>query len=228
MRLNKNILRIIKLVYTNIYHSTLIRWLVRKPINTWILPKLSNPQQEIKDAYIWNDEKIHKRNAYSSISHEYEKLFINYVLSATIKHDHILDICCNEGRWLKALRRNGYKNLSGFDIMEPAIEKFKLSKEYLSGGIEVEHSLAQDYLLRSHENSYDYAITWGATIELIHPSFLLFEVLNKITRKGFIFIINENKHTYPRFYRHIIRSSGFTPKKILSLSPDFTLLHYEK
>ncbi len=228
MGLNKKVLRIIKLVYGTIYNSIFIRWIVRKPINTWILPSLSNPQQEIKDALIWHDEKFHKTDLYSSISHKYEKKFINYVLNATIKEDHILDICCNQGRWLKALRRNGYTNLSGFDIMKPAIEKFRLSEEYLSGGIEVEHSLAQDYFLKANKNSYDYAITWGATIELIHPSFLLFEKLYKITRKGFIFMINENKHTYPRFYRHIIKSSGFTPKKILCLSPDFTLLHYEK
>ncbi len=228
MLLTKKIVDNIKLLYIFIYNSRLIRWVVRKPINTWVLPSLSNQHQQIKEASIWQDEKFHKTEFYSSISHEYEKKFINYVLNATMKEDHILDICCNQGRWLKALRRNGYTNLSGFDIMKPAIEKFRLSDEYLSGGIEVEHSLAQDYLLKAQENSYDYAITWGATIEIIHPSFLLFEVLYKITKKGFIFIINENKHSYPRFYRHIIKSSGFTPKKILCLSPDLTLLHYEK
>lgn len=228
MRINKSIVRIIKFLFKTIYNSALVRWIVRKPINTWILPNFSDLDKEIKDAMFWYDEKFHKTEFYSSISHEYEKKFFNYLLSATIKEDHILDICCNQGRWLKALRRNDYTNLSGFDIMKPAIEKFMLSEEYLWGGITVEHSLAKEYLLKAKRNSYDYAITWGATIELMHPSFLLFKELHKLTRKGFIFVINENKHTYPRFYRYIIKSAGFIPKKILCLSPNHTLLHYEK
>ena len=224
----KNLIKRAKLVYRVIYNNKFTIWILRKPFNTWILPHISNPKKELKDASIWVNENVHKTEWYNTISDEYSKGFLEYILNTTNPDDDILDICCNQGRFLKALKKNNYTNLSGFDIMKPAIENLKNSEEYLQGGIHVENCLAQDYLSKAEKNSYDYAITFGSTIEHIHPNFKLFKKLYKITRKGFIFVISENRHLYPRFYRHVIKSAGFTKKKILCLSSFYTLLHYEK
>ena len=78
---------------------------------------------------------------------------------------------------------------------------YKIVNEYLEGGINAECGTAQDYLLRCSNECIVYAITFSASIELLHPSFNLFEEIYRITKKGFIFAINENKHTYPLFFR---------------------------
>tara|TARA_Y100001968_G_scaffold128433_1_gene117296 strand:- start:590 stop:1273 length:684 start_codon:yes stop_codon:yes gene_type:complete len=223
-----HITKIAKLFYQVIYNNKFTIWTLRKPFNTWILQNIINPKKELKDASIWINEEVNKTEWYSSISRENDKDFLNYILRTSHPDDYILDVCCNQGRFLKALKRNNYTNLSGFDIMKPAIDNLKNSEEYKQGGIHAENCLAQDYLSKAKKNSYDYAITMGATIENIHPSFPLFKVLYNITRKGFIFVINENAQLYPRFYRHLIKSAGFTKKKIICQTPNRTLLHYEK
>ena len=112
--------------------------------------------------------------------------------------------------------------------MKPAIDILQNSNEYLEGGINAECGTAQDYLLRCGNECMDYAITFSATIELLHPSFNLFEEIYRITKKGFIFAINENKHTYPRFYRYLIKKAGFKKISIFKISPSIKLLHFKK
>ena len=73
-------------------------------------------------------------------------------------------------------------------------------------------------------SSFDYAITFSATIELIHPGFDIFKELYRVVDKGFIFIINENAHSYPRFYRYQINSRGFKIINCKKFSEDLTLL----
>ena len=88
----------------------------------------------LKDASIWHDESNHKTKSFASVSKPQEIDFINYVLKNTNKEDSILDICCNQGRYLKVLFKNGYRNLYGVDIMKPAIQILQKSPEYLEGG----------------------------------------------------------------------------------------------
>ncbi len=220
--------KILAVVYKYITDNIIVIVIIRKPINTWVLPNIKDRKIYDKDALIWTDERFHQTEWFSNISSQYENKFLSYLLENTHPKDSILDICCNQGRFIKALKRNKYNDLNGFDIMKKAVDILKNSDEFKDGGIHVEHALAQDYLADSKDNSYDYAITFGATIELIHPSFRIFDELYRITRKGFIFVLAENGHLYPRFYRMMIKSSGFQKKTILSLSPKHTLMHYVK
>ncbi|WP_320664962.1 class I SAM-dependent methyltransferase [Prochlorococcus sp. MIT 1223] len=217
-----------KSIYKLFYNNNIFIVLIRKPINTFILPLFKYNEIYNKDASIWEDEILHKTEWFAKIENEYEKKFINYVLSNTNPNDAILDICCNQGRFLKELKRNNYNNLSGFDIMKSAINLLKNSYEYKAGGIYAEHNLAQNYIKYSKNNFYDYAITYTASIELLHPNFNIFNELYRITRKGFIFVIAENLHYYPRFYRLMIKRAGFTKEKTLKISPTLTLMHYIK
>ena len=215
-------------LYNKVYNSYLFIILIKKPINTWLLSKFVDKKAYYKDVMFWHDETNHKTEWFADISRPFEKKFLNYIIQNTNEKDSILDICCNQGRFLKELHNKNYRNLFGFDIMKPAIDLLINSREYQKGGIEVDCCLAQDYLSKSEANYFDYAITYTATIELMHPSFNIFEELYRVTKKGFIFALTENKHTYPRFYRYLIKRSGFKEIKIFKLNKSITLLHFEK
>lgn len=220
--------KILKFLYREIYNHFLFILLVRKPLNTWVLSNFVHKKTYKKDAEFWKDETNHKTIWFSKISRDIEKNFVNYILKNTKTNQSILDVCCNQGRFLKELHKNGYEQLFGFDIMKPAIDLLKESPEYSEGNIHAECTLAQDYLLSCKSNSFDYAITFSASIELIHPSFKIFEEIYRITNKGFIFAIAENRHYYPRFYRYLIKNAGFKKVSIFQLNKNITLLHFEK
>ena len=94
----------------------------------------------------------------------------------------------------------GYQYLYEVDIMDDAIKILKKSKEYLDEGINAESQMDKLYI-KQDDNFFDYAITYSATIELINPGFKIFEELKKDTKKGVIFVLNENGHSYLRFYK---------------------------
>lgn len=220
--------QILLFFYRKIWNNYVFILLVKKPINTWILCKFVNSNAYIRDGMFWHDEANHKSEWFSEVSRPLEKKFLNHILNNTCEKDLILDICCNQGRFLKELHKNNYRNLFGFDIMKPAIELLKNTDEYKKGGIQADCCFAHEYILDCKNNSFDFAITFTATIELIHPSFDIFEELYRITKKGFIFAISENKHTYPRFYRYLIKKAGFKKINIYKLNQSITLLHFEK
>jgi len=201
----KSLNQILSLIKSNI----VITKFLRKPFNTFVLPYFYNERKLTKDAQKWKSEKVYKTVQFSKIDSIPQEIFIKWILNNTNKDDSILDICCNQGRHLKVLHKNGYRKLAGFDIMEAAIEKLKESNEFLSGGIYAEQNLAHVFIRNASNLEYDYAITFAGTIELIHPGFKIFEELNRVIKKGLIFAVHENGHTYPRFYRHQIESNGF-------------------
>ena len=205
IQLIKSLIEITYIFKSNI----LIIKFLRKPFNTWILPNLNNEKKFEKDSEKWKSQKFYKTEQYSEIEGDLQKEYLKIILNTVDVNESILDICCNQGRHLKFLHKKGYRNLEGFDIMKAAIENLKNSEEYLSGGIYAETNLAQNFIKNTPDLKYDYSITLGATIELMHPGFKIFEELRRILKKGFIFAINENGHSYPRFYRHQIESNGF-------------------
>jgi len=140
------------------------------------------------------------------------------------KNDSILDVCCNQGRFLFDLQSKRYKNLYGFDIMGTAIDTIKKREDYNPKIMHIEHCLAQDYFQNKQKNQFDWAITYSATIELIHPEFNIFKELSRTVRKGMILVINERGHAYPRFYRLLHRIHGFKILETKSLD-DKTLIY---
>lgn len=223
IHLKKNILPF----YLNITNNKIFIRLIRKPFNTFFLSNLSYRKKAYKDSKIWRDQSIYKIEQYEEITSEFFNKFNYYLLSETNKEDKILDICCNQGRFLKFLHHKGYRSLLGVDIMSDAIMKLKRSEEYKMGGIYAEENLAQEFILTMEENSIDYAITYSATIELLHPGFNIFKELKRITRKGFIFVLSEDGYTYPRFYRYQIKANEFNLKYVEKFANNLTLIHAE-
>ena len=112
--------------------------------------------------------------------------------------------------------------------MNDAILDFQNSPEYKAGGITTETNFLQEYILNMKDKSLDYAITYSASIELAHPSFDIFKELFRVTKKGFIFMLDENGHAFPRFYRNQIKSNKFRLKNIQKYGKSLTLIHAVK
>ena len=206
---------------------------IRKIINTFrplanILGKFQGGQERKKrDAAIWTHEDHYKTEFYSVLGVN-EMAFVDYICDHTKPYESVLDICCNQGRFLLELRRRSYTKLYGFDVMGPAIQKLRQSSDYDPDLIRVEHCLAQDYFLNKSNNVFDWAITYSATIELIHPEFDIFGELNRAVRKGMFLVLNENGHSYPRFYRLLHRMNGFRIVAIRKHGGGGVLIHSVK
>lgn len=206
---------------------------IRKVINTFrptanILGKLQGGQERIKkDALKWMHEGHYKSDDYSSLDTNGRAL-VDYVCNHAKINEKILDICCNQGRFLLELRRRGYTKLYGFDVMGAAIQKLKQSKDYNADLIHVEHCLAQEYFADKGDKCFDWAITYTATIELIHPQFGIFRELGRTVNKGMFLVLNENGHSYPRFYRLLHRMNGFKIVAISKQAGDIVLIHSVK
>ena len=194
--------------------SSAIVVFLRRCVNTfrptaWLLGRLQGgPGRRQTDAFVWSGAGHFRASFYSELGAG-GTVLTDYVNATAKKSERILDVCCNQGRFLLDLRRKGFTDLYGFDIMGPAIELLKQSPDYDSKQISVEQCLAQDYFKSKADNSFDWAITYSATIELIHPEFDIFAELKRTIRKGMILVLDEKGHSYPRFYRLLHRMNRF-------------------
>ena len=186
------------------------------------------PGRRQKDTLVWSGKGHFRTDFYARLDAG-GTVLIDYVNATAKKSESVLDICCNQGRFLLDLRRKGFTDLYGFDIMGSAIEALKQSPDYDSKRISVEQCLAQDYFKDRADNFFDWAITYSATIELIHPEFDIFAELKRTIRKGMILVLDEKGHSYPRFYRLLHRMNGFEIVKIQRLYMDeLVLIHSVK
>jgi len=130
-----------------------------------------------QDISVWFDGTINKTDFYITID-DNSRVLLDYVQKYVEKEERILDICCNQGRFLFDLQSNGYSNLNGFDIMSTAIDTIRKRAEYKPEIMHIEHCLAQDFFKEKANNEFDWAITYSATIELINPEFNIFKELS--------------------------------------------------
>jgi 2-polyprenyl-3-methyl-5-hydroxy-6-metoxy-1,4-benzoquinol methylase len=216
---------------TKIYFSSLGVF-IRKIVNSsrllsifiyksWGIKKLRN-----QDASLWVDGTYHKTDVYKEID-DNARVLLDYVQNYVEKDESILDICCNQGRFLFDLQSHGYLNLNGFDVMSTAIDVIRQREEYNPEVMNIEHCLAQDFFIEKRNNEFDWAITFSATIELINPEFNIFKELSRTVKKGMILVINENGHAYPRFYRFLHKIYGFKIIETKTLD-DKTLIFSKK
>ncbi|MDC0992881.1 methyltransferase domain-containing protein [Alphaproteobacteria bacterium] len=175
----------------------------------------------------WKDGGTYDPRQYA-IHDDATSTFIQYVIKKTESSDTVLDIGCNQGRFLRTLSENGYNKLYGVDVMCNAIRMLRDYSVENGKKINAKCATIQEYLPTLNDGSMDYCITYSATIELVHPGFNLFKELNRVCDKGFIFALNESGHTYPRFYRLLALIHGFNKIETFKLTSDLTVLYFEK
>ena len=120
----------------------------------------------------------------------------------------LLELGCNVGRVIDELISRGYSNIRGVELNINAI---KASRSVFGQEVAncIECNAIQPYLIGSESGSFEYIITFGATIELIHPAFDVINHMCRVARKRIVIYINENLHTYPRFYTKEFARWGF-------------------
>ena len=135
----------------------------------------------------------------------------------------ILDLGCNCGRHLHALMKLGFTKLYGVDIGRGALDYMDEVFPGLSEHAQITCASFQQYLLQTPDRFFEILYTFGATVQLVHPAFPLVKELTRVTRGHVILCIQENLHTYPRFWTYEFQREGFVLVKLLrpaiALSP---------
>ena len=125
------------------------------------------------------------------------------------KSDAILDLGCNCGYYLQALKKLGFSHLTGVDISKEAIEYGK--KEFDLVGIDHHIGSFEDTLpvLAQKKKVYDVVFSMGATIELVHPSFDIIKYIALLSSKYVILFIAEWGFASTRLYEYEFQQHGF-------------------
>ena len=144
------------------------------------------------------------------------------------KNQPVLDLGCNQGRHIRYLYNKGLKNLYGVDVMKSALKYFeeKYSDIYKNSNLECD--FFQRYLNKTKDNFFYNTFTFGATIEIVHPSYDLIKEMVRVTRKNIILLISENGHWYPRFYVYEFKKNKTKLVYYKKVNDRLTLLIFEK
>jgi len=134
--------------------------------------------------------------------------FVREIKNYSNSEDKLLDICCNVGRFLDYLNKSGFNELYGFDISRKSIKEMQKNFPNINQK-KIKCMSAEEYLSSAEDNFFDITYTYGATIELIHPTFPVIKQISRITKKYFICKIHENGHAYPRFWRYEFKNNNF-------------------
>ncbi len=149
------------------------------------------------------------------------KVLIEHIISRASGFDvPILDLGCNCGRHLNALMGLGFTKLYGVDIGRGALDYMDEVFPGLSKQVEIRCTSFQQYLLETPDQFFEIVYTRGATVELVHPSFPLVRQLTRVTRKYVILCIQENSHSYPRFWTYEFERAGFVLVKLVRPAVD--------
>jgi SAM-dependent methyltransferase len=135
---------------------------------------------------------------------------------ASNKEDKLLDLGCNIGRHLNALREKGFKNLYGVDLSYAAREACEEVFPELNDLADLTQGSFENYLLNTEDKFFDIIYTHGATVEHVTPVFPLVKHICRATKNYVIFgAVHLNGSTYPRFWQYEFEKHGFYLKKLL-------------
>ena len=216
------IIKIIKKDYKNNFEKKLY-FLEYISKFLWFIP--NNYQKRYW--YFADKNQKHDYTKYIHMSGSTNK-FVNEIKNYSNSKDKLLDICCNVGRFLDDLNKGGFNDLYGFDINLKAINEMQKIFPNINHK-KIKCATAEEYLSSVDDNFFDITYTYGATIELIHPSFPLIKQISRITKKYFICNISENGHAYPRFWRYEFKKNKFKiVKSTLSKDSETTLFVLKK
>jgi len=133
----------------------------------------------------------------------------------------ILDLGCNVGRHLDALYRRGFTNLYGVDVQRSALDHMRDVFPDMCKASHIKQGTFQDYLPGVDDRFFDVVFTYGATVELVPPSFPICGEMARTAGRAVVLKINESGHAYPRLWETEFRRAGFILTKLLRpVAPD--------
>lgn len=127
----------------------------------------------------------------------------------------ILDLGCNVGRHLNALHKRGFTNLYGIDVQKAALAQMPKVFPEMAAVAHIEHATFQDYLPKVPDCFFEVVFTYGATVELVPPSFAVCQHMARTAARFVVMVICENGHAYPRLWETEFLRTGFLLTKLL-------------
>lgn len=230
---------------------------IKKIINTFLTPTWDNIYKNFNNSFVknkkknylfyilskfwflphdytyryWHRANISSKHYYTSYValDAHARILIDKVQKYSFKSSKILDLGCNVGRHLSELKKLGYNNLYGVDIGKIPITK---SKKIFSNLKKVKNvcSSFEEYLFKTPDNFFNLIYTHGATIELVKPTFPLISQLYRVlANSGYlILLIDENGHSYPRFWRYEFKLNNLSIVRAKYISKSLTLFVLKK
>ncbi len=177
-----------------------------------------DPSRNLQKNY-WKHQKNrdpHGYDKYEADTNKHTPTLFGEIEARIAKSDSILDLGCNCGFMLSAMKKLGYSKLIGVDICKNAIEhgkkKFDLSNVELIAG-SYEEVLPK---LVSDNRQFDLVYSGGSTISLVHPSFDVIKHMCAVSRKYVIMVGDDGVGVlYPRLWEYEFGRNGFMLVKLL-------------
>lgn len=139
------------------------------------------------------------------------ELLLEYIQKYSENRHRILELGCNVGRNLNHLMKNHYRNLTGIEISEEAVNSLKKNFPTLYENATIIHSPIENIIKEIPNNQYHVVFTM-AVLEHIHPeSEWIFKEMARVTKSYLITIEAEtakNWRLFPRNYKVIFENLG--------------------
>jgi len=174
----------------------------------------------------WRDSISHDWTLYRQID-EPASILLETLREVSVKDDRVLDICCNVGRHLNYLAKNGYTRLTGFDVMASAIRQAPFEFPLLERANLVCANVTE-FFDSCDDGAFEWAVTHSATLELIHPSFRVENEIFRTVTKGAVLLLNPKGHKYPRRFDIRLASAGFDLESVTRVGSSFDLFVVRK
>jgi 2-polyprenyl-3-methyl-5-hydroxy-6-metoxy-1,4-benzoquinol methylase len=145
--------------------------------------------------------------------------------SLVSRESSILELGCNVGRNLSYLYTNGYKDLTGIDISERALNLGAQTYPNLYENITIKQAEIRDFIKRTPSDAFDCVFTMAVLTHLPYSYDETIKDIARIAKKTIITIEYENtsnwKH-FPRNYGTIFKGLGWHEAFV-----DTALDHYQ-
>lgn len=117
-----------------------------------------------------------KKNRNKELLERHKKI-LNLIYKHSVSSDSILDIGCFDGKILKALEKEGYKNLYGVDFSETSKSSFKDTNIHFKT-----YDIENDSL--PFNNKFDVIVYTDVLEHLLSPQATLFDIRKHLSKNG--------------------------------------------
>ena len=178
-------------------------------IKCGIQPLFTGTRKQLHTYWMMPPEEANRPESYLGGQQKSECL-VNLIKRFGSENDSILELGCNVGRNLFYLWQSGYKNISGIEVNEHAIEIMRSSFLPIDQ-VFIYNGLLEDVLPKIKDKKFDIIFSM-AVLEHIHPrSNFIFKEIVRTCRKHIITIEIEDSSSarvFPRNYQKIFEKLG--------------------
>jgi SAM-dependent methyltransferase len=162
----------------------------------------------------WRDppDEGNRAESYLGAGTEARSRFLVELAGSYVDRDaRVLEVGCNVGRNLEALREAGFANLNAVEISARALELLRERHPELAAQATLHNRSVEDFARELRDGEYDLIYTM-AVMEHIHPdSEWVFAELARATAGALITVEDERAVTwrhFPRDYREVFEARG--------------------